>query len=139
MNSLVLSVAVLPSGNFEEGAAVNEKVETQPDIGEFDNEAPVAGQRRQGERRQNEERREGARGLWEERRLLDRREREYSLFGKRMDGDDNETDIANVPNVEDEQLLSATEIEIFREQDQAQQRAEEHENDIINSADEITS
>lgn len=75
----------------------------------------VTAEMRQAERRRNQLRREGVRGLWEERRLFDRRERKYSIFGKRFDGsDDDETDISKVPDVEDEQLISPEEIEIFR-------------------------
>lgn len=82
------------------------------------------GDRRQGERRQSENRREGIRGAWEERRLFDRREREYSMFGKRFDGsDEGETDIRKIPDVAPELLISSAEIEIFREQDEQETQA----------------
>lgn len=85
-----------------------------------DQQRPV--EQRQGERRQAGSRREGVRGLWEERRLFDRRKREYSMFGKRFDGsDDEEIDVSKVPEVADELLISPAEIEIFREQEEAEQ------------------
>ena len=81
--------------------------------------AEPIGEMRQAERRRNGQRREGVRGLWEERRLFDRRGREYSMFGKRFDGsDDEETDVSKVPDVADELLISPAEIEIFRQQDE---------------------
>ena len=81
--------------------------------------AEPLGEMRQAERRRNGQRREGVRGLWEERRLFDRRRREYSMFGKRFDGsDDEETDVSKVPDVADELLISPAEIEIFRQQDE---------------------
>ncbi len=91
-----------------------------------ENTEPI-GDMRRGERRQNTQRRDGLRGLWEERRLFDRRAREYSMFGKRFDGsDDEEIDISKVPDVEDELLLSPTEIEIFEEQDEAERTKDHH-------------
>lgn len=57
---------------------------------------------REGERRQNTQRRGGLRGEWEERRLFDRRDREYSIFGKRIGGEVE--DIAPLDEIEDNQV-----------------------------------
>lgn len=86
-----------------------------------------SGDRRESQRRQADQRREGLRGEWEDRRLFDRRKREYSMFGKRLDGiDDVETDISKVPDVPNELLLRASELEIFAEQDEAERTKNHH-------------
>ncbi|HVF85716.1 MAG TPA: hypothetical protein VM821_07020 [Abditibacteriaceae bacterium] len=77
-------------------------------------------ERRKGERRQNEQRRSGVRGHWEERRILDRRQREYSMFGKPMSEAAEEL-LPNPPDSPDvplEVIISRSELRILAEQEQ---------------------
>lgn len=80
---------------------------------------PFGIERRNGERRQSVDRRVGLRGHWEDRRMFDRRYREYSIFGKRLDGADerkeaNPLALAEVPLSE---IISPAELRILAEEE----------------------
>lgn len=60
----------------------------------------VATDRRSGERRSVEQRRGGVRGQWEERRMFDRRRREYSIFGNKLDNEELPSrEVSNAPQI----------------------------------------
>lgn len=67
---------------------------------------PAEVDRRKGERRGTGERRDGLRGLWDDRRLYDRRRREYSIFGNKL-GDETELPSRDVVLNEDEAASAA--------------------------------
>ena len=98
-----------------------------------ESETLMIGERRQRERRSNEQRRSGARGVWEDRRLFDRRHREYSIFGKRIDGADesNEANPLHLPDVPLSEIISPAELRILEEQAELEETQKpERKNDL---------
>ncbi len=105
--------------------------------------APFGVERRKGERRQNDDRREGLRGHWEERRMFDRRSREYSIFGKRLDGadDHNEANPLALAEVPLSEIISPAELRIFAEQEEEERQEEQADKQLAqqNAANSPTS
>ncbi len=72
--------------------------------------------------RAEEDRRAGLRGHWEERRLLDRRKRAYSMFGKALHSDEQAPpNPTHLPKIALEEIISPAEIRILNEEETREQ------------------